>query len=262
MKINDIVNRYGWTKSQYIFEYLTDRQGNEIYYHLQDQLDARQVLKFKDFETRNRTIPLQYIIGFSYFYNRKFVIDENVLIPRMDTETVIQVLIDKKIAGKVLDLCTGSGIIAITMDLETDSQVVGADISKGALNIAKKNQTKLGSDVQWIQSDLFCKIKDKFDLIVSNPPYINKKDMNNLDLYVKKEPFSALYGGKDGLEFYRKIINQAPNYLNKNGYICLEIGYNQGKAVTELLEDSFHNIEIHQDISGKDRVLIARKKQK
>lgn len=260
MKVIDIVNKYGWSKSQYIFEYLTDLNGKDIYFHLQDILNDEQELKYKEFLVQNESIPLQYIIGFAYFYNRKFLVDENVLIPRMDTEIIIQVLLDKKVNGKILDMCTGSGIIAITMDLETNSQVVGADISKDALNIAKNNQQHLGSHVHWIQSDLFCNIDNTFDFIISNPPYINKEDMDALDQYVKKEPYSALFGGDDGLKFYREIINEAPKYLNDKGYICLEIGYNQGNAVIELLKKSFHEIEIYQDIAGNDRVLIARKK--
>lgn len=207
--------------------------------------------------------PLSYIIGNTEFYGREFNVNENVLIPRPETEILVEKVIadikhfDRQI--RVLDLCTGSGIIGITLALETNSKVVCSDISTGAIDVATSNKNKLNANVEIIKSDLFSKIQGKFDIIVSNPPYIKSADMLKLDSTVKDyEPHLALDGGDSGLEFYKKIINQAPNYLNPNGKLYFEIGIEQSGDITELLNKDFKNINIVKDYNKIDRVIIGQ----
>ncbi len=217
-------------------------------------------------KSRAKHIPLAYILGKAWFYGRELDVNENVLIPRQDTEVLIDELV-KKINEKsnkqsVLDIGTGSGAIAITTALETDSNVTVVDISEKALEVAKINAKKLGVNVNFVLSDLFDKLDGKkFDIIVSNPPYIESDVIETLDVEVKNnEPHLALDGGKSGLEFYEKIISQAPKFLNGSGSILFEIGYNQADSVSKLLEKDFKNIKVIKDYDGNDRVVIADKK--
>ena len=209
--------------------------------------------------------PWQYVVGKTEFYGRTFVVNKDVLIPRQETELVCEQLlkrIDKK--SKVLDLCCGSGIIGITVALEAKSNVKLADVDKQAMKMAIKNakqfKKQYKSDVSLVQSDMFEKIKGKFDAIVCNPPYVESEVIETLDDSVKNyEPRLALDGGNDGLKFYRILAEQAHLHLSKNGLLVLEIGYNQGEAVKALLE-SRYDVEVMKDYSGNDRIVIARLK--
>ena len=187
-----------------------------------------------------------------------------MLIPRPETELLVDRIVrfvgDKKVS--VLDMCTGSGCIAISIDKMCDGTKVDAvDISEKALDVAKENNVKNNADVHFIHSDLFENVKKTYDIIVSNPPYIPSADIDELMEEVKKhEPTIALDGKKDGLLFYKKICSQANDYLNENGKIYFEIGYDQGGAVKELLkENHFKNIQVLKDLSGLDRMVIAGK---
>lgn len=201
--------------------------------------------------------PLQYIFGYAYFYGRKFTVNPSVLIPRQDTEFVVEKALEYVHDGsKVLDICTGSGCIAATVSLEKNIHVVAVDISKDALNIAKNNVDGMNADVELIESDMFNGVSDNFDLIISNPPYISESDMAQLPIDVTKEPNLALYGGKDGLDFYRIIASSAP--LNSNGVIVLEIGDHQADGIKEIFGE-YSSVEIYQDLSGTDRIAIIKK---
>ena len=163
---------------------------------------------------------------------------------------------------KVLDLMTGSGVIAVTVALETNSTVFASDVSKAALEVAKKNAKANGAKVKFVESDLFKAFKrEKFDIIVSNPPYIASKEILTLDDEVKKyDPLISLDGGEDGLYFYREIANLSPKFLKEGGELILEIGSTQGGSVKKLLQNNFKNIKIKKDYSGNDRIVVATKK--
>lgn len=218
---------------------------------------------------REKHIPLSKIFNRACFYGLDFYVDKNVLSPRPETEILVEEIIkeiknseNKKI--NVLDLCTGSGCIAITIAKNTNAKVYAIDVSENALNVAKKNAEAHNVNVKFINSDLFSNLKkEKFDYIISNPPYICSKDILALEDEVKKnDPLISLDGGEDGLYFYKEIAKHAPNYLNKNGKIFLEIGINQAKSVKKLLQNNFENIKIKKDYSGIDRVVIADLKGK
>lgn len=217
-------------------------------------------------QKRIKHIPIAYIFGKSYFFGREFLVNENVLIPRQDTEILVQRLISdiaefqNKFGKKasVLDIGTGSGAIAITIQKETDANVVACDISEGALAVAKSNAKSLGANVCFTHSDLFENISGKFDFIVSNPPYIETAVIEGLTREVRdNEPKLALDGGKDGLIYYRRIIDEAKNYLNVNGKLYFEIGYNQADSVSELMKTKFKDIEIIRDYDDNNRVVLG-----
>lgn len=210
--------------------------------------------------------PLQYITNQQEFMKLNFYVDENVLVPRPDTEILVEEVIEivkKQKKEQILDLCTGSGAIGISIaKYVASSNVVLADISKEALQVAKKNAKQNGVEKQitLIQSNLFEKIQTTFDIIVSNPPYIRSKVIKTLQKEVQQQPQIALDGGEDGIFFYRDIIKKAKQYLNPNGYLCLEIGYDQKESVIGLLEESnqYQEIENKKDLSENDRVIIAK----
>lgn len=214
-------------------------------------------------------IPLEHITHQKEFMKLNFFVDENVLIPRQDTEILVEEVINiaKKInAKKILDLCTGSGAIAISLaKYLPQSEITAIDISKEALKIANKNAivNEVKNQIKLINSDMFAKLQDeKFDIIVSNPPYIKTDVIDNLDEEVKKEPYIALDGGEDGLYFYKKIIKQSYEYLKYGGYLCLEIGFDQKIDVIELIEneEKFENTYAKKDLYDNDRIIITKLK--
>ena len=211
--------------------------------------------------------PLQYITGKQEFMKLNFLVTKDVLIPRPDTEILVEEVI--KIAQNIpnpviLDLCTGSGAIAVSMaKYIKNSKIYAVDISSKAIEIAKKNAEFNGviNNIVFIQSDLFTKIKNqKFDIIVSNPPYIETKVIKNLSKEVQNEPKIALDGGEDGLDFYRKISENAYKYLNRQGYLCLEIGYNQKYTVQKILEEQkrYINTYCKKDLCENDRIIVTQ----
>ena len=211
--------------------------------------------------------PLQYITNNQEFMGLNFYVDENVLIPQPDTEILVEKAIEiaeTTQKNKILDMCTGSGCIAISLAKKiNNAQITAVDISNSALNVANKNviNNNVENKIIFINSDMFNNIEEKFDIIVSNPPYIETETINKLEIEVQNEPHLALDGGIDGLKFYKIIANNAFKYLNENGYLLLEIGYNQQNSVTQLLQDTgkYKNIETIKDLGGNYRVVIARK---
>ena len=222
---------------------------------------------FKNIKKLINGIPLQHITHLQEFMKLNFYVDKNVLIPRADTEILVEEVISiaKKInAKKFLDLCTGSGAIAVSLaKYIAKSQVTAVDISEKALNVAEKNaiSNNVESQITFVKSDLFENLpKDKYDIIVSNPPYIKKSVISTLSKEVRNEPTIALDGGKDGLNFYRKILKEGYEYLKYRGYICLEIGYDQKYDVIELIENEgkYTNTYSKKDLFDNDRIIITR----
>lgn len=205
--------------------------------------------------------PLDYILGESDFYGFKIKVNQNVLIPRPETELLceqaIKIIGDKK--ANVLDLCTGSGCIAAVIAGKTGASVTASDVSEKALAVARENCH--GLNVECVQSDMFNKLfARKFDVIISNPPYIRSGDLDSLQKEVQREPLTALDGGEDGLKFYREIAEKAPGVLTENGMLLLEIGFDQAEEVTSLLSGNFTDVRVIKDLEGNDRIIIARKK--
>ena len=217
---------------------------------------------FSCIEERKHSRPLPYIFKEKYFYGRPFYVDENVLIPRPETEISVQEIkkLTKTKDVKILEIGVGSGAVCITLSLELPFATIhGVDISTEALNIAKKNAKALSSPVSLWKSNLFEDVNEKYDIIYSNPPYIDQKKMKDLPVSVLKyEPTIALDGGEDGLMFYKRIINECVNYLTECGYLVFEIGYDQRLGVTSILKESgFHHVKTIKDYQGNDRVVIA-----
>lgn len=205
--------------------------------------------------------PIQYVVGSSMFFKRRFLLDSKVLIPRQDTELVVeQAIIYANNGTKVLDMCCGSGVMGITLAKEKGANCTLVDISKDALKLAKLNARRLKAKVKTVQSDMFGNVKGKYELIVTNPPYIPTQDIATLDDSVKNyEPHLALDGGEDGLDFYRVIASQSKQYLTKKGVVIAEIGYNQGEAVKEIfVSNNFANVNVINDYSGNNRIIVAQ----
>lgn len=211
--------------------------------------------------------PLQYITHNQEFMKLNFYVDENVLIPQPDTEILVEEVInicDKKYKNKeikILDLCTGSGAIAISLGKYIQSaEITAIDISKKALEVATKNAKSNEVKIKFIKSNMFEDINDKYVIIVSNPPYIETNVISELSKQVQNEPKIALDGGADGLDFYREIAQNAYKYLETNGFLVMEIGYNQKDTVIEILsnENKYKNIECIKDLDNNDRVIKAQ----
>ncbi len=217
---------------------------------------------YKNLKRRVKGVPISIIFKSVNFYGREFYVNTNCLAPRPETEE-LTALVNENLTNKnakILDLCTGSGAIAITLNLEFNfNNVMACDKSRMTLNIAKRNAKKLKSNVKFIKSNLFSKLNgQKFDFIVSNPPYISEEDYEHLDKVVRNfEPKMALVAKENGLWFYKKIIKLAPFYLNKDGKIAFEVGKNQAKLVARLLQQDYNKIEIVKDLEGVDRMVIA-----
>ena len=235
---------------------------------LVDSNDLKKLEIFLD-EIANKKVPPQYLTKTEYIFGKKFLLDENVLIPRQDTETLIEVAIEyinNNNYKTALDLCTGSGIIGISIANYTNiGKVTLADISEKALNIACEN-IKLNNVVNkcsTIQSNMFeniYKLNTTYDIILSNPPYLTKNEMKNISDYVKKEPEIALYGGENGLDYYKIIFENARNLLNENGMVMVEIGCGQAKDIVDIISKyaCYIDTKIIKDINNKDRVVMCR----
>lgn len=263
LKQNNIENPI--QKAKRILVYITNTSKQYILINETENLNKDLEEKYeKAINDLCNNVPIQYITKQQEFMSNLFFVNENVLIPRADTEILVEeVMLLLKENAKVLDMCTGSGAIAISLaKLNGDIEVCATDISKEALKVAQINAQNIGVSerITFIHSDMFSKINSKFDVIVSNPPYIETSTINTLDEEVKQEPRIALDGGEDGLKFYKILAKEAYKYLSDNGYLCLEIGYNQKETVSKLLEENYEKIKCIKDLSGNNRVIICKKK--
>lgn len=253
--------------ARYILEYITGLNSAQYFIHSEDIIEKNKAEEFfRLIERRSKRIPLSYVIGTRDFFGLTFKVDENVLIPEQETELLVEEVIKYSEGKSVLDMCTGSGCIAISIALfGKPSKVAASDISEKALEVARENAKSLkAGEISFIQGDMFENVTDKFDIIVSNPPYIETGEIDELMPEVRDYiPRLALDGDIDGLKFYRIISKEAVKKLNKNGRIFYEIGYNQSRAVASiLLENGFTDVKIMKDYSGLDRIVMAKLDEK
>ena len=238
-----------------------------IVYDNQKLTDKEEQEYLKYIELVAQGEPIEHITHQKEFMKLDFYVDENVLIPRQDTEVLVEEVI--KIAQnirakKILDLCTGSGAIAVSLAKYLENiQITALDISRKALDVAIANakNNHVQEKITFVESNLFQDLRqEKYDIIVSNPPYIRRKEIETLDKEVRKEPKIALDGGEDGLDFYREIINKGYEYLKYGGYICLEIGYDQKEEVMQIIKDKKQYTETYckKDLYDNDRVIVTK----
>jgi len=250
----------------YLLEFCSGLNKAEYFLRSEEEVESRIKTEFlKLIERRGERVPLSYITATRGFMGFDFFVNENVLIPEQDTEALVEEVIKYCKGKKVLDLCTGSGCIALSLALLGNiAEVTASDISDEALEVAKINFDRLKSDnmseVKFVKSNLLENISGKYDIIVSNPPYIKTSVIESLEPEVSVyEPRLALVGGKDGLDFYRKITSDAGEYLNPGGRIFFETGFDQADEVSELLRDrGFYEIRVIKDLTGFDRVVAAK----
>ncbi len=255
-------------KARLLMQFILNKPRQYLLVYDNEPLTLRQEVNyFKGIKKMINGIPLQHITHMQEFMKMNFYVSEDVLIPRPDTEILVEEVISiaKKInAKKILDLCTGSGAIAISLAKYIEnSEITAVDINSKALSIAKKNAktNEVENQITFINSNLFEKVrKEKYDIIVSNPPYIKRDIIKTLNKEVQNEPIMALDGGYDGLDFYRKIIKQSDEYLKFKGFLCLEIGYDQKIDVIELIENEEKYVDTYckKDLYGNDRVIITK----
>lgn len=251
--------------AKFLLMYMLDETAEQFSNKLSEELSVEQENRYFDLINKNINddAPLSHLVGFDYFYDRKFKVTKDVLSPRMETEELIYKVLEHiknspKSSFRILDLCTGSGIIAITLKkeiVEKSTEIIASDISSEALTVAMENTSYNRANVTFIKSDLFDNISGKFDLIISNPPYISYKDINTIkDNVLNYDPHLALFAEEDGIYFYRKIIENANQYLENNGAIFFEIGYDQKEKILELGKSNNFIATVYKDINGRERV--------
>ena len=268
-----------------LYCYMTDTPFSKIILEYQNMLQDRLCEKyFELIDRRSSGEPVQYIMESQEFMGLEFIVNENVLIPRQDTETLVEDALEiintgtlrgedmdvKRKEWDILDLCTGSGAIGVSLArIANKVNVTCSDISEGAIKVAKENAQKHGvaKSVKFEQGDLFKPFskhfrKQKFDMIISNPPYIKSSVIPTLQKEVcEHEPLSALDGGESGLDFYERIVSGVGSHLRKGGVLLLEIGHDQGEAVSGLLSRNgdFTSIRVLKDLANRDRIVFAKK---
>ena len=268
-----LLRRQGKEESlaRFLLMYILDESPHLFSNNLSEQISKEIEDKYFSLIEKHikEDVPLSHLVGFEYFYDRKFKVTKDVLSPRMETEELIYKVIEYVKANnknnlKILDLCTGSGIIAITLKKELDQisiDVVASDISEEAIEVAKENAQYHDTDVRFIQSDIFNTIDDKFDIIVSNPPYIDRKDEVTMkENVLNYDPHLALFAEEEGMYFYRKIIEQAKDYLKENGVMFFEIGYDQKDKIIKLSKKNGYLAQVYKDINNRDRMAFLVRK--
>lgn len=246
-----------------LMEYAANINRSYYYLHMHDRMDPQdEELYAHLLRKRAAREPVQYLTKEAPFFGEMFYVTPQVLIPRQDTEILVEEAEKRIYPGMiVLELCTGSGCVLLSLARRHSVTAIGTDNSTAALAVAEQNRKRLGLRATWIESDLFEKVGGHFDLILSNPPYIPSAVIEELDPEVRAfEPRMALDGGPDGLDLIRRIIGEAGGYLRPEGWLLLEIGYDQGSAVCRLMEEAgFRETEIIQDLERRDRVVAGRK---
>lgn len=246
----------------YLFSNVLTIEKSDYYLHEDDIMEDEKMTQWNTLlQKRISRMPLEYIIGETEFMGLPFYVNEHVLIPRQDTECLVEEVLPLVEGKDVLDLCTGSGCIGISLASLTQCRSMClADLSAEALEVAKENAKRNHVTVSFIQGNMFENISASFDVIVSNPPYIVRAELDELMPEVREyEPRMALDGDEDGLYFYRNIIAQSVNHLNKGGWLYFEIGCGQGKSVCELMEEAgFDRLTIKRDLAGLDRIVGGR----
>mgnify|MGYP000897431914 CR=1 FL=1 len=250
-------------EARLLLEEICGTDHNTLLCHGDREVSEKEEEQYrKTIEQRAQHVPLQHILGYQDFMGLRFHVNEHVLIPRQDTEILAEEAMRYLHDGmRILDLCTGSGCILLSLlHYSNDCEGVGVDISKEALLVAKENAASLGIETDFVESDLYERVTGKFDLLVSNPPYIESAVIPTLMEEVRGyDPYIALDGGEDGLDFYRRIIGGAQDYLKRGGQILMEIGSGQAQAVSELLREAgFKEIDVCRDFAGLDRVVSGR----
>ena len=267
-----LLRRQGKEESlaRFLLMYILDENSQEFTNNISEQLTKeKEELYFSLIDKHiEKNVPLSHLAGFEYFYDRKFKVTKDVLSPRMETEELIYKVIEyiksiNKNNIKILDLCTGSGIIGITLRKELgfkSLEVVASDISEEALKVAKENAILNDGDVKFIQSDIFKNINDKFDIIVSNPPYIAYDDKVTMeDNVLNYDPHLALFAEEGGMYFYREIVENAKQYLKEDGVIFFEIGYDQREKMLELAKRNDFIAKVYKDLNGRDRMAFLKR---
>ena len=247
----------------YLLEYVTGISRASYFGDPKREVPKEQAESYREVILRRAGhIPLQHITGEQEFMGYTFLVNPDVLIPRQDTETLTEEALKFTKPGmKVLDMCTGSGCILISLLKSCPGlKGTGCDISEKALKMARENGRRLQVEASWIQSDLFEQISERFDLIVSNPPYIRTGVIEELQEGVRlHDPWIALDGKKDGLYFYRRIIAESTGYIRDNGAMMFEIGHDQAEDVVRLMEEAgYTQIRVKKDLAGLDRVVTGR----
>ncbi len=255
-------------KARLLMQYVLNQTRQYVIVNDMEQLEKNKEKQYlEEIKILKKGVPIEHITHQKEFMKSNFFVDKNVLIPRQDTEILVEEVIkiaQKTNAKKILDLCTGSGAIAVSLaKYLPQSEITAIDISNEALKIAKKNaiSNNVENQITFVNSDMFTNLnEEKFDIIVSNPPYIKTNVIEKLDIQVKNEPYIALDGGKDGLDFYKKIINESYRYLKYKGYLCLEIGFDQKIDVIELIENTekFVNTYSKKDLFDNDRIIVTQ----
>ena len=234
-------------KAKEIMQYYLEMEPKDIIKNYRNEYDFAKF--FEMIEKVSKNIPYQYVIGKAWFYGKEYIVDENVLIPRIDSEILAHEIIlkvqDMENSGRkeinILEIGTGSGALSITVVENTNANILAVDISEGAIEVTKQNMKLHGIEenrMNVILSDIYENVEGKFDIIFSNPPYIRTEEIENLDKDVLKEPHLALDGGESGLDYYIKIIGDAKDYLKEDGYIIFEIGYDQRKDIEKIAKDA------------------------
>lgn len=248
----------------YLMEYVFEMDRAHYFLREEEKADPQQEERYRDFIVqRSSRVPLQHLTHQAWFMGLEFYVDGRVLVPRQDTEILVEEAVKRLGSGqKVLDMCTGSGCILLSiLKFMPDCQGTGVDISEAALEVARMNGKRLNIPAVFSKSDLFEQIDGYYDMIVSNPPYIPTSVIGSLEDEVRRfDPALALDGGEDGLDFYRRLIGASRDYLSPGGWLLLEIGHDQREAVLRMMEKAgYKELQAVSDLAGHDRVVMGRK---